>query len=298
MHKQLRIPAGVEIPNSSMSVVGVDITPKMATFLLQFNYGDNRTINKNRLGALIRAMKARRFKLAPEGIAFARDKEGKIVLINGQHRLRAIEKSGETQTLLVFTNCDFEAYKVIDSGWKRTFAERMRTLGERVAGFNVSAVRRAIFGGDANYEMQDEEVLALTEIHKDKLDKIYSVLRETVKGDKIKRNTTCAGVAGALLRLTYHEQDINRVLEIAYFMRHGLAKCATSNVQPLAVLRDYLMTMKGTAGGDTSRRIFEEACYAFDAFLKNESIVKLQPHETCFPFPDEIVAIHDEVFGW
>src|ERR1019366_7444668 len=69
------------------------------------------------------------FLLTHQGVAF--DLAGR--LIDGQHRLRAIMKSGTAVMVLVFDGCDPEAFGVIDQGKKRgsgdLFAIKMRLAG-------------------------------------------------------------------------------------------------------------------------------------------------------------------------
>lgn len=91
------------------------VTPAMAqAWLDEFNIG-NRHLTPARVTALAKDMSAGRFQLSHQGIAFSVDR-----LIDGQHRLAAIVKSGVPQTLLVVRGVNPSTYMVVDQGAKKS----------------------------------------------------------------------------------------------------------------------------------------------------------------------------------
>lgn len=103
------------------------ITPAAAKAFLE-----NNTDNRKKRGwwvlSLANMIKRGEWILTHQGIAFT--KSGK--LIDGQHRLEAIVESGIALEILVVTDVDDEAFKVIDSGVKRTLSD-LTGMNQRTA---------------------------------------------------------------------------------------------------------------------------------------------------------------------
>ena len=85
------------------------ITPDLAALLLQGNVR-NRKISGVLVDALARDMQTGNWKLTHQGIAL--DKDGR--LLDGQHRLTAVVKSGCTVKMLVTYNVVPDAFEVVD----------------------------------------------------------------------------------------------------------------------------------------------------------------------------------------
>jgi hypothetical protein len=101
------------------------ITPARADEWLNKNKR-NRPVRENRVGRYAEQMKRNRWMTSPDAIAF--DKEGR--LINGQHRLKAITRSGVAQEeVLVVRNLDPDAFKISDVGAKRTASDVLHIEG-------------------------------------------------------------------------------------------------------------------------------------------------------------------------
>lgn len=102
----------------SITITNEKITPSKAqTFLLQNKA--NRPINKANLDALIYQMKKGLFHTTGESIKI--DENG--ILVDGQHRLQAIVKTGKEFYLPVVRGLSSDAFKYIDTGKKRTAAD-------------------------------------------------------------------------------------------------------------------------------------------------------------------------------
>lgn len=91
-----------------------DIGPSDADVFLNFNTEHNRPVDENHVVFLSNEMLFGRFIV--NGDAIRIDREGR--LIDGQHRLRAIIKSGVTMRMLVVENLEPEAFETIDQGGK------------------------------------------------------------------------------------------------------------------------------------------------------------------------------------
>lgn len=101
-----------------MTIKEITITPEVAAKLLE-NNDINRPVKKGRVNRYARDMESGNWKLTSQGISIA--KSGK--LIDGQHRLFAVIKSGATITSLVFFDCEEDTILNYDSGTARTFGD-------------------------------------------------------------------------------------------------------------------------------------------------------------------------------
>lgn len=96
----------------------MDVSPEIASEWLSDMWDGQRMVRKTHIERLVSDMQSGRFSLSPDAILRVNGK-----LANGQHRLRAVMKSGKSQPFLVMTSDDAELYKVIDAGIKRTVAD-------------------------------------------------------------------------------------------------------------------------------------------------------------------------------
>lgn len=95
-----------------------DIGPDLAVEWLKRN-DNNRNISPANARKIIKAMDLNEFRLNHQSIAF--DTNGK--LLDGQHRLWAIVKTGKTVTVRVTLNCEPESINTVDVGKSRTHAD-------------------------------------------------------------------------------------------------------------------------------------------------------------------------------
>lgn len=106
--------------NGEMYSEVITITPELAAKLLkEFNY-NNRNINEIRARLYAEQMKAGKWRLTHQGIAFAKNGH----LIDGQHRLEAVVRANIPVDMWVFFNCQNNSIGV-DDGRGRKIAEHM-----------------------------------------------------------------------------------------------------------------------------------------------------------------------------
>jgi hypothetical protein len=103
-----------------MQIVLTEVTPKLAAEMLQHN-ATNRRIRSSHVNALADVMKAGQFQTTHQGVAL--NERGEVV--DGQHRLLAVVKSGVAVTMPVAHGVDAEHYGhlMIDVGLNRTTAD-------------------------------------------------------------------------------------------------------------------------------------------------------------------------------
>lgn len=98
------------------------ITPDTAKQWLAYNTG-NRRLKNTHVNSIVAQIEQGEYMLTHQAIAFTGDKSDPIRLIDGQHTLTAIAKSGATLKKWVFWNCDNSTFAVIDGGVTRSFAD-------------------------------------------------------------------------------------------------------------------------------------------------------------------------------
>jgi hypothetical protein len=103
-----------------------EISPALARKWLKEN-SRNRKIREHRVAELAEAIRRGEWQFDGNPIRF--DKHG--MLLDGQHRLLAIEASGRTVTSLVVKGIDTSAQLVMDTGLKRQFADHLQINGEK-----------------------------------------------------------------------------------------------------------------------------------------------------------------------
>jgi len=118
------------------------VTPETARRWLAVNQS-NRPVSEEQVKRYAADMQSGNWKTTHQGIAF--DRSG--MLLDGQHRLRAIVRAGVTLRLAVFRDCDRESFDRLDTGKKRTAADALAIDGMDSAR-TVAAIARSliIFG--------------------------------------------------------------------------------------------------------------------------------------------------------
>lgn len=114
------------------------ITPTEAASLLKGNE-NNRNLNDRVVDTLARAMANGEWTLNGEAIKLAQDG----TLLDGQHRLSAIVKSGVTIEILLITGLPADTQETMDLGRKRTTADAWKIRGEGNVNVLASVARRA-----------------------------------------------------------------------------------------------------------------------------------------------------------
>jgi hypothetical protein len=92
------------------------ISPAIAKEMLASNTLTNRSISQNNVNSLAEEMKSGRWKVNGDTIRFSKKNE----LIDGQHRLLAVIKSGVTIETFVLRGVEAESFDTIDQGKNRT----------------------------------------------------------------------------------------------------------------------------------------------------------------------------------
>jgi hypothetical protein len=117
----------------------VFVTPEMAARWLDTNTR-NRRVRRETVNAYARDMTSGDWQLTGESVKFAPDG----TLLDGQHRLHAIVKSGATVPLYVMRGITPEAQRVMDTGRKRTASDALAIRGDQHTAALAATVRLAL----------------------------------------------------------------------------------------------------------------------------------------------------------
>ena len=98
-----------------------EITPEYAQEILDQKNNNNRTIKQTNLNRLVKAIDNDEWQVTNQGIAF--DSEGN--LLDGQHRLLAIVKTGQALKIMVARNMNPKIFHCVDKGVARTAADSL-----------------------------------------------------------------------------------------------------------------------------------------------------------------------------
>tara|TARA_R100001129_G_scaffold8574_1_gene6072 strand:- start:18 stop:884 length:867 start_codon:yes stop_codon:yes gene_type:complete len=102
-----------------------EITPEYAQEILDQKNNNNRTIKQTNLNRLVKAIDNDEWQVTNQGIAF--DSEGN--LLDGQHRLLAIVKTGQALKIMVARNMHPEIFNVVDTGTARMASDVLHISG-------------------------------------------------------------------------------------------------------------------------------------------------------------------------
>lgn len=126
-------------PESQPKVSVVAVSPETAQRWLDRN-DNNRRIRPATVAQYARDMANGRWQITGESIKFNDDGS----LLDGQHRLAAIVKSGATVQLVVMRGIPTAAQRVMDSGRARTAADALTMKGERFTSVLAATARIAL----------------------------------------------------------------------------------------------------------------------------------------------------------
>ena len=149
------------------------ITPAVAQKLLEQNTGNFRGVQWSKVDKWVTAMKAGEWQENGDTICIGYDG----ILIDGQHRLHAVIKSGITIRCIVVTGLAPESAKTKDTGKPRALNDWVRHSGQKNAaaitaiGRLCMAYKAGLWGANTNYQsrLTDNQVLDFVTSHDEAL---------------------------------------------------------------------------------------------------------------------------------
>lgn len=121
-------------------LLDVKITPAIAQDLLVLN-DENRPLSHDVVDRYAKIMEDDRWEYTGETVKVSK----KMKLIDGQHKLKAIVKSGKTIVMHIQTGLDPDAFAILDTGRKRTGGDVLAIAGEKDFNYLAAAIKAEIY---------------------------------------------------------------------------------------------------------------------------------------------------------
>lgn len=259
-----------------MNIKVMDITPAIAALLLEGN-ANNRPLSKGYVDAYAEDMKSGEWCLNGESIKLLELESGKHILLDGQHRLAAVVKSGVTikSLVVVFSKSD-EAVKYVDNGRKRSYKDSivMDDVSCSAAYMRntvvIAVARYAIKKNTGIHAVSNARVHRYINDNKDQLEFIYNMLN---KGGANIAGTRKAPVWAAVKAAYDSGFDFDRLCEWCEVFKSGES---VSNIHfPIIRFRNWCISRADGGGGAAAQNeVYMRAQYSLKAFeLRNSKAI-------------------------
>jgi hypothetical protein len=232
------------------------LTPAMAAVLLDHN-PRNRTLKTSTLEAYKRDILADRWLQTDEAIGI--DVNGN--LYNGQHRCTAVLQTGKSVVFYFTFNVPVEAKFVVDSGVKRSTAEKLSYVIDHTLSTRLAATARAMMRGvsTAKTKPSDSEIAAFAT-------KYQEIIQWTCKELPGVRADVVAAVAKYALK--YGKDEIYPFCD----RLHNLT--FTSANDPTAALYKYL-----TKSGEKGVTVYRKTLAALEHYQAKRDVKALHERD-------------------
>lgn len=272
----------VQIPGSSMWAMAVEISPKMAAdWLATFNE-KNRKLRESRAKQYAADMKAGKWELTHQGIAF--DADGRLT--SGQHRLQGCVAAGVSFKSLVVLNCWTAERACIDQVFGRNVKD-VATLvySDDVSGRLISVARAMAYGRNlrAPVPMTNQQVYDFIGQYRRPLGTVMAAVTRNVRG--VTTATVLAPIARAATTTTKE-----KIQGFCGLLIDGLASKKSDRAAIL--LRNRLLENSGSLNGTEGRaRAYGLTEAALAAYLGGEDVSRLtEATEELFPLKTDAKA--------
>lgn len=261
----------------------VNISPKVAEVFLKSNK-KNRPLSERRVFSYSKQMKSNEWKDTGDPIRFA--KSGK--LIDGQHRLHAIIKSGKTMKMQVMKGLEEDAGDVIDTGKARS-AKDVLAMNGFSASTNLSGAAKFILLFEAgrfhttkgtlkNYSVSNANILTFVRKHKD-LVEMCTFCQQVYSNFKVPGAIS----APSLTALYYILAKKNQIKVDEFFEKYGTG-AELKTTSPIFLLREKFIKEGGNKRKLPPNDKVALFIIAWNAFLTNKPMEVLK-FQTGQPFP-------------
>lgn len=256
-----------------------DITPALAEALLGAN-GRNRSLRRQLVETYAADMSKGAWQFTGEALKIAADG----ALLDGQHRLAAVVKSGVSVPMLVVRGLPSSAQEVMDSGAKRTSADALRLRNETNATV-LSSVARMILseGGKILVRPSTTDLINVVETDPN----LRWVINNGIPNlGGLKRLTTATVIGYAYWRL--HKVDSFACAE--FFSRLDTLTNLDQGSPILALHRRLSAHVRVGDGAQARREALAYIFMSWNAWRRNEtrSIVKLAYSQGAISVPEPI----------
>jgi hypothetical protein len=273
-----RLPLGVP-PEPEIDIGWQWISPEDAATLLARNFDRNRNIRAPWVTHLANLMSEGGFFASHQGIAFDPDDN----LIDGQHRLNAIIKSGIGQWFLVATGVPREAVLGMD-----VHARRMDSEQIRVATDDLTPSRRDVAIARFMNACTESAILR-SSLSGEKLCEFLRRHREAIafpQRHSTGSRTSAAPIEAAIAK-SYYRHPHERLVEFMEILHSGIAS-NPADLAPATLHKWVHKDAKLNRGGVARVEVYLRTCSAIMAFMARRPVSFIRPlKEDPFPLPKD-----------
>ena len=266
-------------PSQEPYSVVMEVGPELAFKWLEGNT-HNRPINGGHVHRLAEEIKADRWRLTHQGIAF--DTQG--ILIDGQHRLWAVVEADRPILTRVFYHEPPENRQVLDCGERRSNLDILTLTGQvgKVTAKHLATLRAMLAGRSAHAaRMTPGHEAEQFQRHREALDFAVQHLGACpTKG--VATSTVRAVVARA-----YYSADLGHLAHFCDILKSGMATGEVDN--GVLMLWQFLVRTQEAGKGESARRLrYAKTQWALSAFLRGKVPQRLlSADRELFPLPGE-----------
>lgn len=237
----------------------VSVTPQMAEAWLKNNVA-NRKLRPTIVDTYASDMKSGRWVPSHQGIAF--DSKGELV--DGQHRLSAIVKSGVIVKMVVTTGV--EQNENIDNHIKRTLVDTTGHTAYEVAVARM-ILNRFRSGGDFVHAASSSEIKEFIEQHKENFEFMNTYMKTQKPGLRV------SSVKAAFFTASFYEDSL-RLTEFAEVFGTGRYTDYAEDSAALR-LRENLMSNVGTGTRPAPKLTYLRTQLAIKNFCERKMVGRL-----------------------
>ena len=219
------------------------ITPEIAAKMLEHNQS-NRKLRKGTVDLYVKEMLDGTWNLTGQGITFGTDGQ----LLDGQHRLTAIVKSGVSVPMLVVTGA--EVVTSYDTGLKRSTLDQINIKNPSNNGYiystlGIAVIRKILELSKSNYISGHKEIVSTSDIEKFievQGSNLYVIEQLITRGKKtagVRRASLIATLWLLWFSLELTDEDI---IHINNVLLNGMADNPSDG--PIIGLRNVLLSQK------------------------------------------------------
>ncbi len=256
----------------------IDVTPAIADAWLCKCNSHNRKLVDGHVDRLVREMKAGRWRLTHQGIAFSSNR----VLLDGQHRLWAVFLSGVTVPMRVFFNESPQSLEAIDAVHARSNDQIITLAGGvgEVGRKELATLRAMVTGLDSYMRMTAGEEAELLASYHEGLIFSHQVLPAA------RFRGVATAITRAVLARAFYSAELGSLRHFADVLRTGVADGTRD--QPITLLLRFLVDAAlGVRGRPETREKYGKVERALQAFLSGEQLGRLFASSAeLFPLPD------------
>lgn len=259
------------LPSVTESASVVWVTPEYAAELLKLNKR-NRRMRPAKVDAHVRALMSGQWEFNGGSVVISATER----LLDGQHRLAAIQQSGYAAKMVVVTGVDDKAQVTIDTGSKRSFSDLLKMDGEKHFANLASVVRlyalmeiqrNALFWGRSNFQPQITELVRVLEEH--------PRLREsTIEAWHIYANVKLPISALGVAHYMFREIDPEDCRDFFDRLRSGTG-IGSERTQAILKLRDWANSRKPHESRAQHVQ-FGTICKAWNAYRDGRAVGNIQ----------------------